>query len=742
MSLIVAQSGDNQNPAFFRNNYKDGILFKEGSEISLVSISFNKDGSYNIEAGKNDRFRWIIGTTPNYLLHDVVLDAGVYTGASLAEEIEAKLNQSTVLKSYFWTVTFDQSGFSGAGSFTIKYDQQSHDPDNNINTARKESGTSTVTFNSNGTEAPSAVTPKGSNSIIENLTPDTASDNVITMNRGLFSNGGEVVYYINPVKSYTKTSFNALLTGTSPNMNINIAGVSTTFTMTATTGTPATAGWDYQLDDGAGNYQFLYLLPTDEGDVKLSFSTTTPTTFNADPTLPASWTDSFLYNPTAGDLRNSVAGDRTTANPAGTGTVISKLVGASVVPMNLTLEPLGYGYNKVGYVRNTIYQDGTIGSTQDEGFDAMMGIYDNPTRDGLIFRLSQMIQDPAINYPDAGWRGNSKDVFTNKTPSTFDTIDTRVKPTNWTNFTYGQDGLEIKVTIDQSLRFQISVAHDTGFNTAYEEETILAVSGYGDCAENIQEFMYPLRPCMAMNSGGRYVGQEIIMNGEFDDKEYSFSHSHDNTKGLGAGLKDVGDFQKLGAQFVMGALTADDIGSNPNQVPTADAPNPLDKYNINKTIGVERLITFPEGKVSNQFSTTQSIITSIIDEALIVELTDFNIIGSNGGTGDSMKIVACIPKEELSSNTSNGTISYYARFPIYVDLNLINDYKAYDLNIALRNLNGEIVSDVLPNTVASFVLREKDEIKQKRLMREQTEMLMGMRASQNQSAISQIGRMM
>ena len=40
MSIIILQSVD--NPAIIKNNFKDGIELKKGSEIGLVSLSINK----------------------------------------------------------------------------------------------------------------------------------------------------------------------------------------------------------------------------------------------------------------------------------------------------------------------------------------------------------------------------------------------------------------------------------------------------------------------------------------------------------------------------------------------------------------------------------------------------------------------------------------------------------------------------------------------------------------------------
>ena len=735
MSLILTESGQNQNPSFYRNNYKDGILMKAGTEISLVSLSFNKDPTYNIVAGSNDKFRWIIGDTPDFSLHEITVPPGSYSGPDLADELKRLLDESTVLSQYLWTVGFDRTGLEGSGSFTISYTQQEA-PDFNENSLSQESGSSTMTFPTNGTTDLTVDGVEGTNNIIDDV-PITSSDNIITTDRGIFSNGGSVDFKLLPTDGYPLSSFVAgLISGAGPDIEINDNGVLSTWTITTATGTPATAGWNFQLDDGAGSYKFLYYLPTDEGDIKQSITTATPASFSDDPTIASNWDVEYLYNDTTEDLRDSTAGDRTTSQPLNTGIVLSKWNGASVVPMGLIKAFVGYGQNKFGYVRNDIYQAGTIEPQQNDGFDTMLNVKDNTDKTGILFSLSQMIQNTAIDYPNAGWRGSSKFVFQDKTPSTLDTINTDPTPTNWSTFTYGADSIGVRIEVDRSLSTTVSIYHDdAGDDDVYELQAI-AFSGRGDYSFNLKEFMFPLRGCMSVGAGGRYQAKLIEVDGVFDDSvRGNSSLVNDNVLPAGVVLSD-----EQPAQFVMGPLNSTDIGPNAGQVKTEDAPVPLTKFNINSTLGVKKLYTFPEGEIGHSFSSDQKVVLSIREEALIVELLDFNIQGYNGGNGDTLKIVAVCPREELSTNTSNGTINYYAKFPIYVDLNLINDQKVYDLNVALRNTNGELISDILPNTVATFVIREKEEIKQRRLMREQVELMSGMRASQNQATISQLGR--
>ena len=94
MSLITLTSRQNVNnpnsndPAILRNHFKDGIKLRKGDQIGLVSLTFNKLPMLEVVQGENDTFTWRIGDRQNYLNHKVVIPSGIYTGTSLASEIQ------------------------------------------------------------------------------------------------------------------------------------------------------------------------------------------------------------------------------------------------------------------------------------------------------------------------------------------------------------------------------------------------------------------------------------------------------------------------------------------------------------------------------------------------------------------------------------------------------------------------------------------------------------------------------
>ena len=67
MSLITLTSELNigdprpQNASYIKNHFKDGIQFRTGDTIALVSLTINKLDRYEIIQGSNDTLIWRIG---------------------------------------------------------------------------------------------------------------------------------------------------------------------------------------------------------------------------------------------------------------------------------------------------------------------------------------------------------------------------------------------------------------------------------------------------------------------------------------------------------------------------------------------------------------------------------------------------------------------------------------------------------------------------------------------------------
>ena len=74
-----------------------------------------------------------------------------------------------------------------------------------------------------------------------------------------------------------------------------------------------------------------------------------------------------------------------------------------------------------------------------------------------------------------------------------------------------------------------------------------------------------------------------------------------------------------------------------------------------------------------------------------------------------------------------------------IDMNLVHDTNIYDLNVIIRRPNGKIADDLIPRTSITLLLKEGEEIKQKRLMKEQIELIASTLSNVNDTKINNIG---
>ena len=156
-------------------------------------------------------------------------------------------------------------------------------------------------------------------------------------------------------------------------------------------------------------------------------------------------------------------------------------------------------------------------------------------------------------------------------------------------------------------------------------------------------------------------------------------------------------------------------------------------------MGFNRLYNFAEGNTSNPVVSTLSPTTTVSEPTLSLELPDFNIKGANGNTGDSMRVIAVVPKEELATNQQSGTLHYYPAFPIMIDLNLAQESIFYDLNAILRLPDGRVANDLVNPTEITLLFKEGDESKQMRMMKQQAEMFASMMGNRQSAMIGGIG---
>ncbi len=743
MSLLTLQSND--NPSIIRNNFKDGIELRKGTQVGLVSLSINKIAVFEIIQGKNDTFTWRIGERTSYNQHIVVVPEGEYTGEGLANILVEKLNESTVLGNFkgAWTCTFDETGFDNDGSYTIDYGQN-ETPSFTENTLTLYDGNPNVNFLNNSS---TKITIEGASMTNQFKNRDGGS-NIITGNKGIFPNDGEAIYQIKPIESYPLEQWIDRFINIGGNFFLNELGIIREFTITETLpgSIPANNGWDFEMNfTNADPVVYMVLASDDEG----SFGLSSDGTLDAED--PDNWDFNLLYNESNGLLQDIPAGGRYQT----TGPNIGVKISADPLDTSLNVVKIGEGYGncKFGYVRNQLYNgrdnypgnlEAQILPTQPSGFDIMFEVKDNTVFNNILVSLSQMTKN-ATPFPNTGWRSNSDYIFQNQTPSTWNTIPGSNTPVLWNNFTYGEDNIQVKVQISKIQTVKIFILHDTQGDQNFIEQVLIAetlkTTGF---SKNIVEDFFPLRPCYTMINGGRYDKKQIIFGGHYDSEEnvppvgFQYTDQEDVDLPLEVGIPT--NAVKLSALFIFGPILNSDLLSNGGTFPDQDiTPNTMLTNTISPLIGFDRFNVYPSGKTSNPTKSQQSPILSIREPNLLLELVDFNIKGYNGATGDQGKIIASIPAEELNTNTRTGTLNYFSQYPIMIDLNLVNDITVYDLNAVIRRPNGKIADDLLPSTSMTILFKEGEESKQKRLMKEQIELIASTMSNMNQIKTDSVG---
>jgi hypothetical protein len=739
MSLLTLQSTDNaQNPsttdpAIIRNNFKDGIELRKGTEVGLVSLSINKIAVFEIIQGVNDTFTWRIGARAQFNQHRVIVPQGEYTGDELARIIVEQLNNSTILGNFkgAWTCSFDASKFEGDGAFTIDYGQNEV-PDFNENTCSLYAGNPEVSFDGNGT--------------------------------GEVVNDGEVVYTILPIKGFPLASFTQRFITDGILLTENDSGNTRTFALTLPpVGSDAeTNDWTYvaNYDDGSPD-EYWYLDDEDEGFFGIG------TDASLEATDSVNWDIAEMYyNETTETLQDLQAGARYETTPIGAVDTFHIYQTGADPKMAIPKVGIGYGNSKLGWVRNQLYNgniqyptnpDAFIKTSVPDGFDCMFIVKDNSAFDNIQVSLNQMNKNGAIDFPNPNWRNQSKIVFGTKTPQTWDTIaGTNPAPSAWTNFEYGKDHIQVKIQISNITNMKLFILHDKNGDKNYEEQQMLITMAQANnnITKNIVEDFFPLRPCFVMINGGRYDRKTIFQAGRFDSEEIqpALDFAYQGGEEMDDDHPDYVDLSLLKADppanavslsslFIFGTILDADLVSNGGTFPDQDAPTPTSRIvnQIAPLIGFNNFNVYPSGNVSNPTTTQHRPQLTIREPNLLVELVDFNIKGYNGATGDQGKIIASIPAEELSTNSRTGTLNYFSQYPIMIDLNLVNDTILYDLNVIIRRPNGKVADDLIPKTAMTLLFKEGEETKQRRMMKEQVELIASSMSNINQIKTDSVG---
>ena len=759
MSLVTIASKRNTeeqrntDPAIIRNHFKDGLVLREGTEVGLVSLTINKLNLYEIITGQNDTLIWRIGNSQTFEQHTVVVSAGNYNGADLAIEIALRVNNSTLLGNYYgnWVCTYDQTAQGGEGAFTLNYGQTETPSLNSQTFSVYEGGT--PTFSNNGTPTVSLTGEKSDDF------QDETNPLIITGNKGIFPNEGETQTIIRPQEGYSLADqANALKL--QPMVETNNGSVGSNGSFIDTTGIPATNGWDLEFDysDLTPNIYWVYLQDGEWGES--DDGTQTANRANCD--------YFYFYNPTRELFCDSSNGGRHSEN-INVGITWTYL---DATPVSVAQSNIGYGKTVAGYVRNYLYKgrenypantNADILTESPSGFDVTLTAEDDDDLLQIKFSLGRMVQNQGVEFPNPTWRSNSAYIsgFTDLNPiSDFSSLPSvsGVTPSNWSSWTYKTDHIRIRVKIDKVIRVSIFLAHDTAGDGIFVEEQLVRRTGDGNGFNTtIKEKFFPLRPCLAIPRGNNYFGSRYILRGIFDETEIvnpTFQVANANTVlHLGEPIETVDESETvtadqvgavpanaltLGALYKFGEIYGSDSAGTP---PSGGLPlvDHTPEGNINPLLGFDRLYNFTSGNTSNSVISTSNPITSITEPTLSLELPDFNIKGANGNTGDSMRVIAVVPKEELNTNEKTGTLHYYPTFPIMIDLNLAQETIFYDLNAILRLPDGRVANDLINPTEITLLFKEGEESKQKRLLKNQAHMLASMLGNKQSAMIGGIG---
>ena len=758
MSLVTLSSSkntatsSNTSPSIIKNYFKEGLVLREGTEVCLVSLTINKLDLFEIIEGDNDTLVWRIGNSASFDQHTVTISAGNYNGEQLAKEIQEKLNNSVIIGLYYnqWTCVFDQTLQAGKGGFTIDYGQNETPAAANANTYIGYAG-ATPSFTSNGTPS---VTMGGSAIGRLNDFKNKINPTVITGNKGIFPNEGNQSLIIRPQQGYSLTDQSDALKLQTITETYYELGIPETrdLTFVDTTGVPLTNGWLLKADT-TPVVDSLFWTYLGDGEWGVSEDGTYSATRQ---NILDNGGNFLFYNPSREVFADADNGGRHTEISA-VGSIYSYTAAPFLI--SIALSNVGYGSSCSGYVRNYLYNgrddypantNAEIKADQNNGYDVMINCVDNDTEDGIEFNLSQLKQTQGTSFPDANWRTASVFIFENIDPLTeFNTLPTILgtAPTNWSTFTYGTDHIRMRVEIDNIVRVNVYLSHDTAGDGDFSTNEIL-VRRTGDANgfnTTIQEKLFPLRPCVSVSGGNNYQPSRYILEGIFDEVEivnptvYSslddVEIADESEFSLTASASVPANALTLSALYKFGETYQSDVPPS-GTLPQVDL---IPSGSINNILGLNRYYVFAAGNASNSVTSSSEPITTIREPTLSLELTDFNIKGSNGTTGDSMKVIAVIPKEELQTNEKTGTLHYYPAFPVFIDLNLPQETIFYDLNAILRLPSGRVANDLVNPTEMTLLFREGEESKQKRMLKQQSEMLASMIGNIQSTKINNIG---
>jgi len=797
MSLITLTSEQNaqnpqlSDPAILRNHFKHGIKIRKGSEIGLVSISINKESFFTITTGQSDTFTWRIGNRNDFILHRVVLTGGSYTGSQLATEIARAGNASIILQNFQFVSTFDTSAFDGTGGFDLTI-QQIEVPAQNANTFESTSVDGTITIatassitNSTDSGGKPITTIKGSKVEGEFGAIGGASDGATMMINGkksIFANGGESSIIIPPKKTFGQKGFEDKITASAGNLPVQFSKLSEPVrsgnASILTSGTQFDNGYELKISfTDAGSPGQYYLAFGRDGKIGLDADGASAVDLDLTTGVDVGV---LFYNESTGHYQDVDAGGRS-GNNVGQGL---RITGASAGPLGLALSNYGYGVNMIGCVRDGLHRgpttnpgvalaspSPTFAAGNNMGFSYMLRIRDRTDMSNIRVGFGYIKRRSGVRFPNTNWKADSRIVNSSLTPSSWaSTLSDGAAPANWASFTYAEDHIRVKFGVSGVKTISVKIAHDTAGDGTFIEEVELYKSGAGSDPSNnfpfnLSEAGFPLRPQFSLSRGSSYEATTYQLNGIFDPRD-AVSHTLTETEmitnghvfedaatqdaefSLTSGTTTPSNALSLAALFLFGVIGSGDVGTPDRRLDPLDVPAIRTENNVDEVIGFPNFFQATTGGGSGQdpqYTITSSDdgfepSTDLVEPTIYVNLDDFNIKGHVGATSDVSKLIAVIPAEELFTSEKSGVLTYYAQFPIMIDLNIPYDQVYYDLNVSLRDTQGKILQDLLPSTNMTLLLKESEEERQRRMMREQAELIVSAMANKQDALEDAVGR--
>lgn len=748
MSLITLTSKQNNadprptDPAIIKNAFRDGITIRKGSEVALINLSISKQGLFEVPADQVNQIVFRIGDRATYAQRVAVITPGNYTGSKLAELVETAMNDATLIGVYkgTWTCTYS---INVSETFTINY---------GANPLPTETGPTLTEYDGNMAIVKGDIKTR----IMSNLQNGGAfgngkypPTNIATGNLGIFGNGGEVVSIARPMLIPGIDDWdNAFFLFTNWREYVTIGGntVGTVFTIQYTVA-GGTGPWRWKLTNWADGRPDEYLTPSPTsviGTGVFKHSTSLATD-------PALGTNKY-FSP---DGNNNTPGEGIISSVSRTADTVTGTAYKYSAPANILapVPDLGYyGCQQTGYCRNQLYTGrtdypGNIHATIQSnvgGYDLWIQVKSGwDLSNNVSFDCGQLIQTQGSNFPNANWRTQSGYLFQNLGLTDFASRGA----TNWATYNpNNQDNIQMKIDVRGITGLRVLVSHDTQGDNIFIEEQVLAdstvaVGHPAKITSRIKENHYPLRPVYAISNGGYYPSNIVIsdVSGIFDTSEIvpNIATEMGDEPTQEEELNVAPTALTKPALYKTGYITVDSIGNGADQIPALDYAG--EQGNMADIMGFKSFYVFASGQTSNPIESSKPPVDNISEPSLLLELFDFNITGHNGNTGDRSKVIAVIPKEELTSGATKGVLHYYPNFPVFIDLNMPEDKTFYDLNALLRAPDGTIANDLVNPTEITLMIRESEETRQRKLMVEQAEILASVMTNRNATKINQLG---